>query len=174
MSPSALFAAHKPAVIIGGVGGAAGLALVLKRKKGAASTASSVGTTNPSDPYQSIGSDVYNSLAPQLDNLQQQIQALQNTNAPTVAPNPPPVVAPPITPAPAPGPAPPALPPPAAAAPTTYTVRSGDTLWDIAGRLMGNHNAWRAIANANGITPYQRNGIWYALIRPGQKLIIPK
>jgi len=33
----------------------------------------------------------------------------------------------------------------------TYTVRSGDTLWAIAVRLLGNANAWTSIATLNSI-----------------------
>lgn len=35
---------------------------------------------------------------------------------------------------------------------TTYTVKKGDTLWDISKRLTGSPSNWRAIANQNGIT----------------------
>ena len=36
--------------------------------------------------------------------------------------------------------------------PRTYTVRQGDTLWDIACRFYGDGTRWRAIAAKNGVT----------------------
>jgi LysM repeat protein len=33
----------------------------------------------------------------------------------------------------------------------TYTVKRGDTLWDIAARLLGNGNKWHSIADLNGV-----------------------
>ena len=48
-----------------------------------------------------------------------------------------------------------------------YTVRSGDSLWQIADALLGNGWVWYKIANANGLKfPYT--------IYPGQTLKIPK
>jgi nucleoid-associated protein YgaU len=61
-------------------------------------------------------------------------------------------------------------PKPAAAAEETYTVVSGDSLSKIAKRFYGDANDWRRIYEANreviGANP--------DLIRPGQKLRIPK
>jgi nucleoid-associated protein YgaU len=61
-------------------------------------------------------------------------------------------------------------PKPAAAAEETYTVVSGDSLSKIAKRFYGDANDWRRIYEANreviGANP--------DLIRPGQKLSIPK
>ena len=36
--------------------------------------------------------------------------------------------------------------------PRTYTVKQGDTLWDIACRFYGDGTRWRAIAAKNGVT----------------------
>src|SRR6056297_711432 len=51
----------------------------------------------------------------------------------------------------------------------TYTVKPGDSLWAIAQRELGNGNRWGELHNKNksviGNDP--------ALIRPGQKLILP-
>jgi nucleoid-associated protein YgaU len=59
---------------------------------------------------------------------------------------------------------------PAAAAEETYTVVAGDSLSKIAKRFYGDGNDWRRIYEANreviGANP--------DLIRPGQKLRIPK
>lgn len=53
--------------------------------------------------------------------------------------------------------------------PETYEVRSGDSLWLIAQRTLGDGDQWRKIYNANvdliGPNPN--------LIYPGQKLVIP-
>lgn len=55
----------------------------------------------------------------------------------------------------------------------TYTVRYGDTLWEIAEAVYGNGTMWTKILNANsseiGFLP---NGS-QALIFPGQVLILP-
>jgi YD repeat-containing protein len=52
------------------------------------------------------------------------------------------------------------------AAPTSYTVRSGDTLYSIASALWGDQAMWFLIAEANGITAATS-------LVPGQRLIIP-
>jgi LysM repeat protein len=55
-----------------------------------------------------------------------------------------------------------------AATPTSYTVRSGDTLSGIAGRFYHNPAAWPVIYNEN------RGKIrWADVISPGEKLTIP-
>jgi len=41
------------------------------------------------------------------------------------------------------------LPPPPLAAPQTYTIRKGDTLWSIAVRFYGDGRRWRDIVGAN-------------------------
>lgn len=67
---------------------------------------------------------------------------------------------------------------PSKASPKTYTVKKGDTLWDIAGRFYGNSTQWRKIWNANKTAMIKRSkrnirqpGHW---IFPGQKLKIPQ
>jgi nucleoid-associated protein YgaU len=56
---------------------------------------------------------------------------------------------------------------------TSYTVKSGDTLWEIAEGAYGNGAEWTKILGANkpsiGFLP---NGS-QALIRPGQVLVLP-
>ncbi len=52
----------------------------------------------------------------------------------------------------------------------TYTVKYGDTLWEIAEGYTGNGANWVQIAQANNIT-YLPNG--NPLIVPGQVLVIP-
>jgi len=69
---------------------------------------------------------------------------------------------------------------------TTYTVKSGDTLWGIAEKLLGGGAKWKTIYNANksiikstaikrwkaaGINRDDQNGHW---IFPGTVLSIPK
>lgn len=49
--------------------------------------------------------------------------------------------------------------------PTSYVVKSGDTLWSIAKRLTGNGANYKAIASKNGIKDPNK-------IYPGQKLVI--
>lgn len=49
----------------------------------------------------------------------------------------------------------------------SYTVQSGDTLWDIAERVYGDATQYQRIAEASGITNPD-------LIHPGQELTIPK
>jgi nucleoid-associated protein YgaU len=53
-------------------------------------------------------------------------------------------------------------------APTTYTVKSGDSLFKIAQRLLGNGDRWREIYEKNKATI----GANPNLIKPGQKLVI--
>jgi nucleoid-associated protein YgaU len=48
----------------------------------------------------------------------------------------------------------------------TYTVREGDSLWEIAARELGAGAKWELIAQANGLGDSPR-------IKPGDKLIIP-
>lgn len=56
---------------------------------------------------------------------------------------------------------------------TSYTVRSGDTLWEIAEGLYGNGAEWTKILDANkGSIDLLPNG-QQALIRPGQVLVLP-
>jgi nucleoid-associated protein YgaU len=49
---------------------------------------------------------------------------------------------------------------------TTYTVKKGDSLWNIAKKLLGSGTKYPLIQKANGLPS--------ALIRVGQKLKIPK
>jgi hypothetical protein len=58
----------------------------------------------------------------------------------------------------------PALEPPTENRPRTYTVRPGDTLWDIAAEHLGDPLRWVEIAVKNNIDPSE------PLIHPGQKL----
>ncbi|MGA4837172.1 LysM peptidoglycan-binding domain-containing protein [Bacillus velezensis] len=67
---------------------------------------------------------------------------------------------------------------PSKSAPKTYTVKKGDTLWDLAGKFYGNSMQWRKIWNANKTAMIKRSrrnirqpGHW---IFPGQKLKIPQ
>ncbi len=55
---------------------------------------------------------------------------------------------------------------PEPAAPRTYTVESGDTLWAIAEQFYGDGNKYQIIADASGISNPD-------LIQPGQVLTIP-
>jgi len=62
------------------------------------------------------------------------------------------------------------VPPPAApapAAPRTYTVVSGDTLWAIAEKFYGDGSQYQKIASASGVSNPD-------LIQPGQVLTIPE
>lgn len=55
----------------------------------------------------------------------------------------------------------------------SYTVKSGDTLWEIAEAVYGNGAAWTNILNANSASiGYLANG-QQALIFPGQMLTLP-
>lgn len=65
---------------------------------------------------------------------------------------------------------------PAPAAAQTYPVQKGDCLWSIAKRFYGDGSQWEKIYNANpGVCgePYQKGGITYVMIYPGQVLTIP-
>jgi LysM repeat protein len=53
----------------------------------------------------------------------------------------------------------------AAGTTTTYTVKAGDTLWDIASKKLGNGNRWPEISHLNHLSSTQ--------IYAGQKLEIP-
>lgn len=52
----------------------------------------------------------------------------------------------------------------------SYTVVSGDTLWEISEAVYGTGTQWHKIADANGVS-YLSNG--NPLILPGQTLTIP-
>lgn len=54
--------------------------------------------------------------------------------------------------------------PPAAG--SSYTVKAGDSLWAIAGRLLGSNGRWKEISTLNGLSNPNR-------ISPGQVLKIP-
>lgn len=49
---------------------------------------------------------------------------------------------------------------------TAYTVKAGDTLENIAGRILGNVNLWTQIALLNGLSNS-------ALLTPGQSILLP-
>ena len=53
---------------------------------------------------------------------------------------------------------------------STYTVRSGDTLWEIARGRYGSGYKWHLIAKANGV---KNSALGYPLIYPGQVLSLP-
>jgi nucleoid-associated protein YgaU len=53
--------------------------------------------------------------------------------------------------------------------PRTYVVQSGDSLWKIAEKLLGNGNRWKEIFEANKDKIEDPN-----LIYPGQELVIPE
>lgn len=56
---------------------------------------------------------------------------------------------------------------------TSYTVKSGDTLWEIAEAVYGNGAEWTKLLGANKASvDYLPNGS-QALIRPGQVLVLP-
>lgn len=58
----------------------------------------------------------------------------------------------------------------------TYTVVSGDCLWNIAKRFYGDGSQWEKIYNANtGVCgqPYTKGGTTYVMIHPGDVLTIP-
>jgi nucleoid-associated protein YgaU len=131
-------------------------------------------TPNQGGYYDSTANDVYNSLAGQLQTLQEQVQAVSSgASTPTPTPTTPakPTPAKPA-PKPAPKPAtkakpkPKPKPKPAPQLPT-YTVRSGDTLSKIAGRY--GIRDWKSIYAAN-VAVIGKNP---NLIKPGQKLRIP-
>ncbi|MEW5847949.1 MAG: peptidoglycan-binding protein [Myxococcota bacterium] len=52
---------------------------------------------------------------------------------------------------------------------STYTVRKGDTLWDISRKAYGDGNRWREIADANKAKVGAKG-----LIQPGERLRIPQ
>ena len=57
---------------------------------------------------------------------------------------------------------------PAAAAPETYTVAKGDSLWKIAKTVYGKGTMWKVIYEANKATVKDPN-----MIIVGQSLILP-
>lgn len=82
------------------------------------------------------------------------------TERPTARPTVRPTVKPPVR-------QPVARPQPQAIVPETYTVRRGDSLWSIAGRVMGNPYGWTQIYQANRGKIANPN-----LIYPGQTLVL--
>lgn len=58
----------------------------------------------------------------------------------------------------------------------TYTVQSGDCLWNIAKKFYGNGSQWEKIYSANTSVcgkPYKKGGTTYVMIHPGDVLNIP-
>jgi nucleoid-associated protein YgaU len=58
----------------------------------------------------------------------------------------------------------------------TYTVKSGDCLWNIAKKFYGNGSQWEKIYSANTSVcgkPYKKGGTTYVMIHPGDVLNIP-
>ena len=62
----------------------------------------------------------------------------------------------------------------------TYTVKSGDTYWDLATKFLGNPRRWPEIVSANQSLLSTRPKLKFAktpgrlpVIRPGDKLTIP-
>jgi len=49
----------------------------------------------------------------------------------------------------------------------SYIVQSGDTLYDIAQRMLGDGNRWTEIKNCDGSSPDQNQ------LQPGQELCVP-
>lgn len=82
---------HKPEAAGVAVAGVAGLAYLRKRsaasKAAATPTTTATTTTAAADPYQSIASDVYNSLEPQIEALQNGVNST-GTGTGSVAPAP--------------------------------------------------------------------------------------
>ncbi|GIE93506.1 LysM peptidoglycan-binding domain-containing protein [Paractinoplanes rishiriensis] len=58
---------------------------------------------------------------------------------------------------------------PVAGPPPTITVRSGDTLWDIAARVMPSRDGHRAVAELRDLNDLDGYGV-----QPGQVLILPR
>lgn len=58
----------------------------------------------------------------------------------------------------------------------TYTVVKGDCLWAIARKFYGDGSKWKKIYDANPKVcgkPYQKGGVTYVMIHPGDVLTIP-
>jgi uncharacterized protein YukE len=103
------------------------------------------------------------------------LKALTNAvvHPPSQAPaSPGPMPAPPVVtspgPAPTPPPPPPPPPPPHVVGGGTYTVRPGDSLWEIAHRTYGDGQMWQVLYRANAGIGANPN-----VIQPGQVLTLP-
>lgn len=162
---------HNPKALAGVAGVVVVVALFSRRAAGGSSPSTSSGQITPGQGgyYDSTANDVYNSLMGQIQSLgMAQGASTSGVSTPTPAPNRPPVTKP--TPAPPrrtfrpPPKSPPRRPAPKPAPQTSYTVRRGDSLSAIAGRL--GVKDWRSIYSANvrviGPDPNK--------IKPGQKL----
>lgn len=150
--------AHKMELAAGGAVLVGGLALAKRKKAGAATPTAAGAAASPQTglpgtaTYDSSASDVYNSIQPELEQLQQLITQQSSASPIPVAAAPAP--APIYAPAPAAAAVPTAVPPPTA--PGThdqyYVIQAGDTLSKIAARFPQSNITWQSIYRDNSNT----------------------
>lgn len=63
--------------------------------------------------------------------------------------------------------------PETAVGPSTYMVKHGDTLWEIAQEIYGDGARWHEIFDANPLSMYSPDGYAFPLIHTGNILVIP-